>query len=97
MSVYLKPVKFIAPGLLLATLMAGCATTPNPTQNDDDNLLGQDVRMLYQQWGEPEYRSEPTGQAQQLHIWDLEGCKNNVSTRADGTIIGYAVTGDCNY
>lgn len=88
--------RLIALWLLTATLLAGCATTPSPTQNEDENLLGQNIRMLYQQWGDPAYRSDATGQAQQLHIWDIEGCMNNVTTRADGTIIGYAVTGDCN-
>ncbi|WP_028671803.1 hypothetical protein [Saccharospirillum impatiens] len=89
--------KRIALWLLATALLAGCATTPNPTQSNDDNLLGQNVGMLYQQWGEPVYRSEAAGQAQQLHIWDRSGCMNNVTTRTDGTIIGFAVTGDCDY
>lgn len=81
--------------LVATTVLAGCATAPTPARNDDDNLLGQDVRLLYQQWGQPEYRSNATAEEQQLHIWDIRGCKNNITTRPDGTIIGYAVTGDC--
>ncbi len=89
------PVTFMALCLVATTVLAGCATTPMPAPNDDDNLLGQDVRLLYQQWGEPEYRSNATADEQQLHIWDINGCKNNITTRPNGTIIGYAVTGDC--
>lgn len=89
------PVTFMALCLVATAMLAGCATTPMPAQSDDDNLLGQDVRLLYQQWGEPEYRSNATADEQQLHIWDINGCKNNITTRPDGTIIGYAVTGHC--
>ncbi|MEP4546241.1 MAG: hypothetical protein ABJ000_08680 [Saccharospirillum sp.] len=94
MSVQKISVTLIALWLVAATVLAGCATTPTPAQNDE-NLLGQDVRLLYQQWGQPEYRSNATADEQQLHIWDIRGCKNNITTRPDGTIIGYAVTGDC--
>ncbi len=83
--------------LLAVTLLTGCATSPGPTQNDDENLLGQNISMLYQQWGEPDYRSNTSGEEQQLHIWDINGCQNNVTTRPDGTITGYAVTGECDY
>ena len=95
MSVQKRSVTFIALSLVAATGLTGCVTAPAPARNDDDNLLGQDVRLLYRQWGEPEYRSNAAADEQQLHIWDIRGCKNNITTRPDGTIIGYAVTGDC--
>lgn len=81
--------------LMLATVLAGCATTPPATQDEDANLLGQNVRLFYQQWGEPGYRSEAKADEQQLHIWDVNGCQHNLTTRPNGTIIGYASTGDC--
>lgn len=86
---------FITLCLLATTVLAGCATAPTAARDNDDNLLGQDVRLVYQQWGEPEYRSNSTTDEQQLHIWDVHGCKHNITTRPNGTIIGYAITGDC--
>lgn len=80
--------------LISAVLLAGCTTTPVSSQNDD-NLMGKNISFLYQQWGEPDYRSATTGEENQLHIWDINGCMNNVTTRADGTIAGFAETGDC--
>lgn len=81
--------------LVVITLLSGCALSPTVDNNDD--LMGQHISVLYQQWGEPDYSSDTAGQERKLYIWDIDGCMNNVSTRADGTIIGYAATGDCHF
>lgn len=89
--------KMTLTGLLTMALMSGCAMSPATTANNSDELMGQPISVLYQQWGEPNYTSDTAGQERKLYIWDIDGCMNNVSTRADGTIIGYAATGDCHF
>ncbi|MHA7879546.1 MAG: hypothetical protein ACX931_07135 [Saccharospirillum sp.] len=82
-------------GLLTAALLSGCAAAPATPTDGRDDLMGQPVSLLYEQWGEPDYQSDTAGTERTLHIWNIDDCMHNVSTRADGTIIGYAATGDC--
>lgn len=86
-----------ATALLSLALLTGCAMTPGTTASSNNELMGQPIRVLYEQWGQPDYVSDTAGQERKLYIWDIDGCMNNVSTRADGTIIGYAATGDCHF
>lgn len=86
--------RLAALGILL-TLSQACTTLPAEDGNPDDEQVGENIEDLYRSWGAPSATTELPDSSRTLYIWDLNGCRANVTADEAGEVLGYAMSGDC--
>lgn len=82
--------------LFLLALLHACTTVPDREGAQDNEPVGENVEELYRSWGDPRSRTELPNSSRTLYIWEVDGCRANVTADENGEIQGYAMTGDCN-
>lgn len=82
--------------LFFLVLLQACTTMPDREVAQENEPVGANIEELYRSWGVPRSRTELPNSSRALYIWELDGCRANVTADENGEILGYAMTGNCN-